>query len=113
MPLMLLDIETATETEPTAGRRRRRRLLALIAFVAAVAVAGGVYGWGRWQEASEPSLRTAEVKLGDIEKTVTALGTLQPKDYVDVGAQVSGQLESVHVEIGDIVKKDQLLAEID
>jgi macrolide-specific efflux system membrane fusion protein len=113
MPLMLLDIDASAGTESTATRRPRRRLLALIAVLAVLGAAGGVYGWGRWQEASEPALRTAEVTLGDIEKTVTALGTLQPKDYVDVGAQVSGQLETVHVEIGDIVKKDQLLAEID
>ena len=76
-------------------------------------IAAGVYGWREWQATGQPEIRTAEVTLGDIEKSVTALGTLQPKDYVDVGAQVSGQLDTVHVEIGDIVKKDQLLAEID
>ncbi len=57
--------------------------------------------------------RTATVTRGDIEQTVTALGALQPKVYVDVGAQVSGTLEKVHVNIGDLVAKDQLLAEVD
>lgn len=57
--------------------------------------------------------RTQTVTRGDIEQAVTALGSLQPKEYVDVGAQVSGQLETVHVEVGDQVKKGDLLATID
>lgn len=62
-------------------------------------------GAGQW--------RTAKVERADIEDLVTALGTLEPLDYVDVGAQVSGQLEKLHVDVGDTVKKGQLLAEID
>ena len=49
----------------------------------------------------------------DVSETVTAQGKLEPKSYVDVGAQVSGQLSRLHVEIGDVVDKDQLIAEID
>ena len=44
---------------------------------------------------------------------MTATGILQPRDYVDVGTQVSGQLKKLHVEIGATVKAGQLLAEID
>ena len=44
---------------------------------------------------------------------MTATGTLQPKDFVDVGTQVSGQVKKLLVDIGAIVKKGQLLAEID
>src|SRR5204863_7520711 len=50
---------------------------------------------------------------GDLEDTVTATGILQPRDYVDVGTQVSGQLKKLHVEIGSTVKAGQLIAEID
>ena len=39
--------------------------------------------------------------------------TLQPRDFVDVGTQVSGQLKVLHVAIGDRVKAGDLLAEID
>lgn len=56
---------------------------------------------------------TEVVTRGDIENLVTATGTLQPRDYVDVGAQVSGQLEKLHVEVGSEVKAGDLLAEID
>lgn len=72
---------------------------------------------GAWYFNSErngkPVYRTEAVTKGDIEQTVTALGALQPKNYVDVGAQVSGVLQTVHVQIGDVVKKGDLLAEVD
>ncbi len=56
---------------------------------------------------------TEPVTRGDIENLVTATGTLQPQDYVDVGAQVSGQLKKLHVEVGSEVKAGDLLADID
>jgi macrolide-specific efflux system membrane fusion protein len=73
----------------------------------------GVVWYAGSVENSQPKYKTETVSTGNIEQTVTALGALQPKDYVDVGAQVSGTLETVHVNIGDIVKKGQLLAEVD
>lgn len=63
--------------------------------------------------ASEVVYTTEAVTRGDIENLVTATGTLQPQDYVDVGAQVSGQLKKLHVEVGSEVKEGDLLAEID
>lgn len=63
------------------------------------------------QESSEPII--AKIASGDIESVVTAQGTLEPKDYVDVGAQVSGLVKKLHVDIGDLVKSGDLIAEID
>lgn len=56
---------------------------------------------------------TATAKLADIENVVAAVGELQPSRYVDVGAQVSGQLEKLHVRVGDQVAAGDLVAEID
>lgn len=56
---------------------------------------------------------TVTATLGSVEKVVTAQGRLQPRSFVDVGAQVSGQLKALHVDIGDRVEKGDLLAEID
>ncbi len=83
-----------------------------IAAIVALILVGGVW-YVLSVESNSPKYKTATVEVGSIEQTVTALGALQPKDYVDVGAQVSGTLEVVHVSIGDIVKKGQLLAEVD
>jgi macrolide-specific efflux system membrane fusion protein len=71
------------------------------------------FAYSTWASRTEPSYVTEVVKLGSLERAITSLGNLQPKDYVDVGTQVSGQLKKVHVAIGDTVKKGQLLAEID
>ena len=68
-----------------------------------------------WKLLPDPnaSLATVAVSRGDIESSVTALGTLQPRRYVDVGAQASGQIRTLHVEVGDRVEQGQLLVEID
>jgi membrane fusion protein, macrolide-specific efflux system len=86
---------------------------ALIAVLGAAAIAaGGAWlAWGKSAERGQPP--SAVVQKGDLEDTVSATGTLQPRDYVDVGTQVSGQVKKLHVEIGDRVERGQLLAEID
>ena len=50
---------------------------------------------------------TVPVTRGDIESSVTALGTLQPRQFVDVGAQASGQIHKIHVDVGSEVKEGQ------
>lgn len=56
---------------------------------------------------------TAAVARGDIEDTVLATGTLEAFKLVNVGAQVSGQVKSLKVRLGETVKAGQLVAEID
>ena len=65
------------------------------------------------QKQQQGSERPVPVSRATIEEVVTAQGKLEPKQYVDVGTQVSGQLKEIHVDIGDSVSKGQLLAEID
>ncbi len=60
-----------------------------------------------------PRYITAPVSVGDVELTVLASGTLQPFELVDVGSQVSGQVKSLKVALGDQVKKGQVIADID
>ncbi|MCH8501211.1 MAG: efflux RND transporter periplasmic adaptor subunit [Aliidiomarina sp.] len=79
-----------------------------------VVVAGATAAWWFWPEDDgQQRMNTSKVEVRDIEVVVTATGRLQPLDFVDVGAQVSGQLERIHVEVGDFVEAGDLLAEID
>ncbi|MGE4291523.1 MAG: macrolide transporter subunit MacA [Desulfovibrio sp.] len=91
--------------------QRKRIGFGVLAVLLLTLVAG--LGFGFRPGADGPRWETTPVTRGDVENTVTCLGSLQPKDYVDVGAQVSGQLNQVLVDIGDQVEKGQLLAVID
>ena len=97
------------------AQRRKTWKLALIALVSLAVLGGGGLAYYRWGPGAktENAYITATVQRGDIEDQVSATGSLQPRDYVDVGAQVSGQLRKIHVEVGSEVKEGDLLAEID
>lgn len=60
-----------------------------------------------------PPYLTATVQRLDLEDAVLATGTLQALRQVEVGSQVSGQLKSLKVQLGQAVKKGDWLAEID
>ena len=57
--------------------------------------------------------RTHIVDNQVIENTVTATGTIEPVEEVQVGTQVSGEIAAIYVDYNTIVKKGQLLAELD
>jgi macrolide-specific efflux system membrane fusion protein len=83
-------------------------------FAIALLTAGlGVWFFVDAEQAETRATQTQKVVIGDVEDTVTAVGKLQPLQFVDVGTQVSGQIKKLHVTYGDIVEQGQLLAEID
>jgi len=103
---------TISAATPAGGPRKRGRKLAILALLAVAA--GGGYYWYRTAfqvEGDKPLVVTATV--GDVENAVAAAGTLQPSNTVPVGAQVSGQLNKLHVRVGDQVETGQILGEID
>ncbi len=109
-------MSTLSPAKPIAPGKRSwlNRYTMGLAGTAVLAAAGFLtwqHFWGRPSELDRYQFAT--VQRGDIEDLVTATGTLQPRDYVDVGAQVSGQLKKIHVEIGSVVQAGDLLAEID
>jgi len=79
--------------------------------VAAVLAAAVAALW--WSTRTRIVYITEPIARADIESSVTAIGTLQPRRYVDVGAQVSGQITRLRVAAGDTVAKGDLLVEID
>ncbi len=62
---------------------------------------------------SNVTFETAKVERMTITNTVSATGTLEATTTVEVGTQVSGVIEKIHVDFNSVVKKGQLLAEID
>ena len=58
-------------------------------------------------------IRTHVVAEYTMENTVTATGTIEPVETVEVGTQVSGKVEKIYVDFNDVVKKGELLAELD
>ena len=118
MKTILAMRETDMTNIPLDRRRRlpQRRSTRVAALVALLALTGAaVYGAHAWtaHAATTDRFTIATVQRGDLEDTVASTGVLQPRDYVDVGTQVSGQLKKLHVEIGAAVKAGQLIAEID
>ncbi len=97
---------------------RRKMLWVVIVLLLA---GSGAYGWTHgWfggattkKAAHDAQANLLTVTRDMIEDVVTSQGKLEPKEYVDVGAQVSGQLKKIYVELGDIVKQGDLIAEID
>ncbi len=86
---------------------RRLTLIAVVFIVSTVALV--IY----WQRPSPPAYVTAPARLGDIENAVLATGRLDAFERVNVGAQVSGQVKSLKVKLGDRITKGQLVADID
>lgn len=75
---------------------------------------GAFFAWRIFfHKPDAPPLVTAAVTRGDIEKTVVATGALEPRQMVAVGAQATGRVEKLLVNLGDRVKQGQLIAEID
>ncbi len=76
--------------------------------------AGGYYGWNNWQKvkaaAAQPGRpTTALAEVRDITFAVNAAGEIAPAEQVSVRPEINGLLEKLPVDIGDIVKKDDLL----
>ncbi|WP_422526987.1 macrolide transporter subunit MacA [Serratia fonticola] len=81
--------------------------------VCAVLVVLAVVAYWHFSHPAPVEFKTVKVAKRDLEQSVLATGQLDAVRKVDVGAQVSGQLESLKVEIGDKVQKGQLLGIID
>jgi HlyD family secretion protein len=76
-----------------------------------VVIAGGI-GFYLWRGERPTSYVTTAAMRGPLTVTVNATGTLQPQDEVDVGAEISGRVDSVNVDYNDHVKRGQVLAVI-
>lgn len=89
----------------------------ILPWALALIVAAGAFLWWRKSQAAQGTgqvvYRTAVAQRGDVTQSVAASGTLSAITTVEVGSQVSGQIEKLYVDFNTAVKQDQLIAEIE
>lgn len=81
--------------------------------VAAVVLIGAALLLRQCTKGSDATFQTAAVTKGPITQAVTATGTLNPVQNVQVGSQVSGNIQKLFVDFNSIVKAGQVIAQID
>ncbi|WP_428229504.1 efflux RND transporter periplasmic adaptor subunit [Flavobacterium sp.] len=90
---------------------KRSKLIIII--IIGLLVIGGIAYFMFHKDGNKVELITEKPHYGDIATSVTATGKIQPVDTVAVGTQVSGTIQKVFVDFNSVVKKGQLLAQID
>ena len=93
-----------------------KKFISLIV-IAGVAV-GGYYGWKNWQKTNQTSAAperptTATAELRDINFAVNAAGEIAPAEQVSVRPEINGKVDQLPVDLGDKIKKGDLLFKLD
>ena len=89
--------------------KKLKWLLGLTLLVAALGLAGFTY----YTRSKKVDYLTAKVQRGDLESAISATGSLAAVISVAVGSQVSGNVAHLYADFNSVVKKNQLVAEID
>jgi len=108
---MNADTQDSPLIAPPSRKKRKRRWPLLLTIL--VLAGGSIYYLNSEEETEADQPLVSTVEIGSIINTISSAGTVKPSNFVDVGAQVSGQLEKLYVEVGDVVEEGQILAEID
>lgn len=93
------------------GASRRRSYLIIGSIALAILLL--LWFWTSRQFSDQVQYQTQEVKRGKLTVMVSATGTLQPTNQVDVGSEISGTIRTVEVDYNDQVTRGQVLAKID
>jgi HlyD family secretion protein len=109
------------EAKPFHLKPVQRFLKSPLMVILIVILAGGAgFWWWHARDHSELSFRTAVLKRGDVAATISASGTLEPVEVVDVGAQVAGLINSFGtdtdgktIDYRSVVEEGAVLAKID
>ena len=94
-------------------KKKRRIIWLIILGIFILAIAAIMIVKATKSANKELIIRTHVVGEYTVENTVTATGTIEPVETVEVGTQVSGKVEKIYVDYNDVVKKGQLMAELD
>ncbi|MEJ2314185.1 MAG: efflux RND transporter periplasmic adaptor subunit [Nitrospirota bacterium] len=107
------DIARTLGAEESSGGGRRLGRWLIIGIVLLVAAAALVFWWRAAEKAKAPRYKTQVVERGNLIVTVTATGTLEPVNQVDVGSEISGTIEAVEADYNDQVRAGQVLVRLD
>jgi len=91
----------------------KRNKIIIITVISVVVVAIGLYFFLKASPTNAYRLDTTKLSLNKITTTVTATGTIAPIIEIAVGTQVSGIISKIYVDFNSVVKKGQILAELD
>ncbi len=106
-------VDAAVPAPPASHGKRRTRRLVTVAAVVLVSAVGAGAGWWLSRSAAAPAYRTATVDRGEVVRTVSATGTVNPVLTVTVGSYVSGVIKEVLCDYNTAVKEGQVCARID
>ena len=91
-------------------KKRKKIILALVGLL----LVAGIIAIATKKGGNEQiTFQTTQVEPGDIATNITATGTIEPVKTVDVGTQVSGIVKRLYVDYNSIVKRGQIIAELD
>ena len=85
----------------------------ILTLVALLLIAGIIATVARKGHNEVINFETTQVEPGEISTTITATGTIEPVKTVDVGTQVSGIVKRMYVDFNSVVKRGQVIAELD
>lgn len=90
--------------------RKKKILIGLVVIVVLGGIAAANYGFKR---STATTVNVEKIERRDLDSTVSASGKVQPKRNVKISAETSGKVVNLAVNDGDLVKKGQLLLQID
>lgn len=96
-------------------RKNRKRTIAIVVII--VLTVGGFFGYSKYVQSKEASEIISNIKeveyivvKGDIKKSITGSGSLEPSDVRTVSSELEGTIETIYVEEGQNVSEDEFLA---
>jgi HlyD family secretion protein len=90
---------------------KNKKIWMAVGAVAVIAIVAWALSGGKKEETVE--FETAKAERQNIHTTITATGTIEPVTSVTVGTQVSGIVSKLYVDYNSVVKKGQIIAELD
>lgn len=107
------ELNKAAELGLISAPKSRKKIWLAGAVVAVVVLGAGIYALLPGDPQANQVFKTDAVKRSNLAVTVTATGSVEPKDEVEVSSELSGIMSEVYVDYNDHVKKGQALAKLD